>query len=384
MTSAVANQREPALRRKPLEQVASPWFRSRVIRPVDLDADMIAIWQQFCDADPLYRSPFYRPQFTLAVGACREDAEIAVFERGSRIVGFLPFHRVRGRIGKPIGGLINDYHGPIFAPGETVDAKELLQAAHLAAYDFNHLPNGLLRLAEQSLPTGFSPQMDLTGGFENYLASRDASWAKAQREVRRRQRKTEAEIGSLRFVWDDRSDVVFAKLVAMKNAQYARMGLRTKMANGWSGEVLARLRRTDETCFAGVTSALYAGDRLIAAHFGLRTGDMLHWWFPAYDLALHKLGPGISLIQHCAMESPQRGIEMIDFGKGDEPFKLHFANRRVLLHEGSMAVPGSSACAVRRTALTMVDWSRRLPLGRYQNHPGKIAARLLYGVGLPD
>lgn len=355
-----------------------------VLRPSELDADLIALWKQFCTADPLYRSPFYWPQFTMVVAQVRSDARVAVFEQAGSVVGFLPFHLIRGAVGKPIGGQINDYHGPILAPGVTVTSAALLDAARLAAYDYNHLPAAFTALARGSRTAGYSPQIDLAHGFETYVASRDSRWTKAQREVRRRQRKTESEFGPIRFDWHDSSDAVFAQLVAMKNRQYARMGLKMRMASGWAGEVIAQLRHVGEPDLAGVTSALYAGDRLIAAHFGLRTAELLHWWFPAYDLALARLGPGINLVNQCAMAASEVGIRTIDFGRGDEDFKQHFANSHVALREGSLALPGSLAAHLRQGSDELVSVASRLPLGRYSAYPRKAVARLISGVTLPD
>jgi CelD/BcsL family acetyltransferase involved in cellulose biosynthesis len=359
-------------------------LRGRVICPHELDGDQIALWKQFCEAGDIYRSPFYWPQFTLAVASCRSDARVAVLELAGRIVGFLPFHLVQGRVGKPIGAHINDYHGPILAPGVAIGASDLLRAAGLDAYDFNHLPSAIAGLSSSGRGTLSSPQMDLANGYDAYAKARDASWTKAQREIGRRYRKTEAELGPIRFRFHDHSSEVFRQLVTMKNTQYARLDVRMRIDQGWAGEVLERLRQTQEPDFAGVVSTLHAGDRLIAAHFGLRTADLLHWWFPAYELALSRLGPGKNLVNQCAIAAGDQGIRRIDFGKGDEDFKLHFANREVRLREGSLVVPGTLSAMARRGGEAVVAAARRIPLGRYRDYPGKAIARLVSGVGVPD
>lgn len=367
-----------------LPTACSQPLRGRVLCPLELDGDQIALWKQFCEAGDIYRSPFYRPQFTLAVASCRSDARVAVLEFAGRIVGFLPFHLVRGRVGKPIGAHINDYHGPILAPGAAIDAGDLLQAAGLDAYDFNHMPSAIAGLTSSGRGTLSSPQMDLANGYDAYAAARDASWTKAQREIGRRYRKTEAELGPIRFRFHDPSSEVYRQLVTMKNTQYVRLGVRMKMDTGWAGEVLERLRQTQEPDFAGVVSTLHAGDRLIAAHFGLRTADLLHWWFPAYELALSKLGPGKNLVNQCAIRAGEQGIRMIDFGKGEEDFKLHFADCEVALREGSLVVSGSLSAFARKGGEAVVAAARRIPLGRYRDYPGKAIARLVSGVGIPD
>ena len=359
-------------------------MKAKVLPPSQLDRDLLARWSWLCDANPLCQSPFYRPQFTLAVAAARPDARVAVLERGGNVVGFFPFHLTRGDVAKPVGGHINDYHGPILAPGISVAGPALLRAAGLSAYDYNHLPTAFSTLAEGAHTFSYSPRMDLSDGYDAYVARKDSRWTKAQREVRRRQRKTETEIGPLRFAFHDPSEAVHERHVEMKNAQYARMGLRAMLGSGWVGDVLDRLRTVDEPDFAGVMSTLHAGDRLIAAHFGIRAKGVLHWWFPSYDLALYKLGPGINLINQCAMTANEHGVTLIDFGKGDEDFKLHFADHRVDLCEGSICRARSMAATLRQGTQALVGLAERLPLGQYRTVPRRAVARLISGVTLPE
>lgn len=358
--------------------------RGRVLMPADLDADLLALWKQFCEGNPLYGSPFYRPQFTQAVAGTRPDARVAVLERDGVVVGFLPFHLTRGGTGKPIGGHINDYHGPVLGPGIEVPGPELLRAAGISAYDYNHLPAAFTALAADAHTFSISPQMDLSQGYDAYRARKDSRWTKTEREVRRRHRKTECELGPVRFAFHEPSDPVYDQFIAMKNAQYARMGLRIVLGTGWAGQVLDRLRQTQEPDFAGVLSTLHAGDHLIAAHFGLRSANVLHWWFPSYDIAVQKLGPGIALIRQCAMSADTHGVSIIDFGKGAEDYKQYFADHNIRLCEGSICSPGSLAARLRQGTHALVGIAERLPLGRFRTYPRRAAARFISGVSLPE
>lgn len=360
-------------------------MQGRLIHPSDLDADLLNLWKQFCDGNPLCQSPFYRPQFTQAVALSRPDARVAVLETNGDVAGFFPFHLTRSGTGKPIGGHINDYHGPILRPGIDISGHALLQAAGITAYDYNHLPAGFTALAAGARAFSISPQMDLSDGFEAYLSRKGSAWwAKIQREVRRRVRKTESGIGPIRFALHDPSDSAYERHVAMKHEQYARMGLRLELGAGWAGKVLERLRHTQEPDFAGVMSTLHAGDALIAAHFGLRSANLLHWWFPSYDISLSKLGPGISLIHEFMMSMSDHGLSIVDFGKGNEDFKLHFADRHVQLCEGSICHAGTMAATLRHGAHALVGIAERLPLGKFRSYPRRAAARFVSGVTLPE
>jgi CelD/BcsL family acetyltransferase involved in cellulose biosynthesis len=131
-------------------------------------------------------------------------------------------------------------------------------------------------------------------------------------------------------------------------------------------------------------STLHAGDRLIAGHFGLRSANVLHWWFPSYDLSLSRLGPGISLIRESTLSMSDHGLSILDFGRGDEDFKLHFADRHVPLCEGSICHAGSMAATLRQGTQALVGLAERLPLGRFRAYPRRAAARLVSGVNLPE
>ncbi|MGB5078132.1 MAG: cellulose biosynthesis protein CelD, partial [Sphingorhabdus sp.] len=193
-------------------------MKASLVNPQELDADCIQRWEQLRATNAVYDSPFYSPHYALAVGEIRNDAQIAIFEQDRRIVGFLPFHRVRGRIAKPIGGHLNDYHGAILEPGLTLADPGLLQSAGLDAYDFDHLPSlfGIgLQLTQASRT---SPQMDLSKGYDECIAAKGESWKRGQRDMARKLRKMEREIGPLSFQFACKSEDLFDVHVEMRNA----------------------------------------------------------------------------------------------------------------------------------------------------------------------
>jgi CelD/BcsL family acetyltransferase involved in cellulose biosynthesis len=347
-----------------------------------LPSDLVDLWKSFCRADRLYHSPFYWPQFTQAVDHARSDVRIAVYERNGDVVGFLPFHLTRGGAGKPVGGQLNDYQGPILAPGCHLAPHELLEGAGISSYDFNHLPIAMSSLAADATSYSSSPQMDLSEGYDAFVGRKGSNWTKAKREIRRRYRKTEEDVGPIRFNIHDPSDDTFDQHFRLKNALLERAGTRFRVRADWIGAVLDALRHFDEPEFRSRMTTIHAGDRLMAAHFGLMSHDIWHWWFPSYDLEFYKLGPGINLVDQCAMAAPGEGIATIDFGRGDGAFKLLFADRQVALCEGTISRAGSMARIVRQGADRLVGAAERLPLGRYRSYPRRLAARLVSGVAL--
>ncbi len=358
-------------------------MKASFVTPQELDADCIRRWEQLRTTNSIYASPFYSPHFTLAVGRGRRDAQVAIFEQDGRIVGFLPFHRVRNRIAKPIGGHLNDYHGAILEPGLALADSGLLQAAGLDAYDFDHLPLQFGCGLQSADDSQASPQMDLSAGYEDCIAAKGDSWKRGQRDMSRKLRKIEREIGPIHFEFSSESSDVFDIHVEMRNTLYRRMGLRMDYCIGWEGEVLRSLRNAGNPGFSSALSVFYAGSRPIAAHFGIISCGVLHWWFPAYDLAVQRYSPGLQLIDHCARQAAIEGISTIDFGKGEDRYKALFADRNVPMLKGSACRDGSFAARARAGHAAMMSVAERVLPAAINAYSRKSIERLWTGTTVP-
>jgi CelD/BcsL family acetyltransferase involved in cellulose biosynthesis len=86
--------------------------------------------------------------------------------------------------------------------------------------------------------------------------------------------------------------------------------------------------------FAGMLTALWAGDQLVAATMGIRSRSVLHGWVIAYAPEFRKYSPGLMLILKLAQQCESLGIERIDMGRGDEFFKASFASGFTEVHDG--------------------------------------------------
>lgn len=71
---------------------------------------------------------------------------------------------------------------------------------------------------------------------------------------------------------------------------------------------------------------LYAGDRVVAAHFGFMTQHRFLWYKPTFDPNLAPLGPGEVLLKHLIEATVAEQAIEFDFTRGNEAFKLRFAN----------------------------------------------------------
>src|SRR5262245_42784410 len=97
----------------------------------ELSDDLVRVWMGLQQMNPDLASPYFHPEFTNAIGAVRHDVEIAVLESDGKIAAFFPFQRDQGAIGRPVGGIISDYHGIICAQDFRFSPSELLEHARL-------------------------------------------------------------------------------------------------------------------------------------------------------------------------------------------------------------------------------------------------------------
>jgi CelD/BcsL family acetyltransferase involved in cellulose biosynthesis len=133
-------------------------------------------------------------------------------------------------------------------------------------------------------------------------------------------------------------------LIVAKSAQYQRTGVDDLFARRWVRDVAREVMAADGTAMTGVLSVLYAGDRPIAHHLGVRSGSTAHWWLPSYDVSASRYSPGLLLLMDFARHCESVGVVEIDLGPGDEQYK-----RRVMSSERTLDVATIEAPGMRRT-----------------------------------
>jgi CelD/BcsL family acetyltransferase involved in cellulose biosynthesis len=281
----------------------------------------------------------------------RNDVEIAVIESDGKIVGFFPFHR-RNRVARPVGEVISDYQGIICRSDFEFSPTELLKQSRLIAWEFDHLVAGQLSFAAFQRAVEPSPQIDLSRGYEAYVGERKESGSKLIKKVGNLVRRIEREIGAIRFLEDAADGAAFATVIGWKSDQYRRSGKHDLFASGWIHEVIRRILATRVDSFSGTLSLLYAGDRLVAGHVGMRSRRVWHYWFPSYDHEVAAYSPGLILLLKMAEQAPTIGAPLIDLGKGVSPYKERLMNSTTLLASGSIELP--SWRAYRRKLWTLL------------------------------
>lgn len=350
-----------------------------IIRPSEIDATLDAAWRGFQAADRDLQSPFFTPDFCRIVGEIRGDARVAVLHDRGAVSGFFAYHQQRfGRLA-PLAGQISDYHGVVGKAGARPDMRAVLAAAGAQAYDFNHAPKSQAVFAHHAFRETESPYIDLAAGFDAWFADRKAN-NRSFRELGRRTRKLERDHGPVRFIANDTSDETWAQFLDWKRASLAAMGVKFILDAGWARDVVEAIRFTDTPDFAGATSALYAGDDLVAVHFGMRSREALHWWFPSYADSWRKFSPGLILIVETLKHLDSEGRRELDFGRGDQRYKVDFQNGTRPLVEGSLERPLSLVGTPRRIRKGLQSLADMIPAPKVPDFTRRAADRLL-GAG---
>lgn len=363
----------PAKRPSP-RRCSTPGLTVRLARPDELSSEERGVWRRLQQAGPDISSPFFCLDLILTVATVRKDLEVAVMEQGGDVVGFFPFQRGKGNVGRPVLSRLSEFHGVVARQGLAFDAVDLLRQCRLVAWHFDHLVASQEPLQPYHWSRSASPYMDLSQGYEAYAAQRQQSGSSLLTDVARKSRKCARELGPLRFEIQSNEAEVFRSLIQWKSQQHDRTNRFEVLQTPWLTELLEKLRRIETPQFTGLLSALYAGDKLVAVHFGLASAASLHVWFPAFNREYGRYSPGLILLVEMAKATAARGIRRMDFGKGSERYKTEFMTGAVTIAEGSLDMRIVHRmvrlawhrtnrwilASPRRSALALpLEWSRR-------------------------
>ncbi|MDN0193642.1 GNAT family N-acetyltransferase [Streptomyces sp. S.PNR 29] len=348
-----------------------------MLRPEELGEGEREHWRELRAKSGVPRNPFMEPEFTDTVGRVRPQARVAVVYEGGEPAGFLPFERGPLGQGRAIGLGVSDCQGAVLRSGLGLDTRELLRACSLSSFAFDNLE------AEQGLFAPYAAEeyaayvIDVAKGYEAYETVLRAQSPKFLKTTLAKERRLGRQVGDVRFVFDERDPAALRTLMEWKSAQYRRTGRRDRFAQEWITRLVGRLAETRARDCTGTLSVLYAGDRPVAAHFGLRSSTVLACWFPAYDPGFSKYSPGLVLHLRMAEAAAAEGIGLLDMGRGAAEYKDALRTGELPVYEGAATRPGVGAA---------LHWLGREPSRRahsfVRGRPrlAALAARVLKGA----
>ncbi|MBC3920126.1 GNAT family N-acetyltransferase [Undibacterium sp. CY18W] len=319
-----------------------------LIQTSELDPEVLRQWMALRHGNVMYDSPYYHPAFTTIAGNARADARVLLCEENNHLMGVWPFHAETAFRAVSIGGFLSDYQGPVRLPSQHWKMTDVLKTMQCRHFGFNHMPSEFADFKHHAWIESQSHTLDLTGGYETYVQrlseKRDASLMK---KVATNERKLAKKYGELRFEMQSSDLADYQALLKGKSQQFERtVGAAHDIFRlDWVCQMLEEIRLANEPGFAGMLSTLHAGDTLIAAHFGMRSEKVLHYWFPWYDTTYAEFSPGLVILAQCAKHAALLGLTSIDLGRGDQAYKLRFATGANALCEGAISSPALLATA---------------------------------------
>lgn len=227
---------------------------------------------------------------------------------------------------------LTDYHAPV-GPHITEVLAEALSPHRGRMVRFDSLP------LEATPP--IMRALELVGG-ESVLHQHDQTavldlpptfdeWLmgigkKERHEVRRKQRRFEAEFGDLEIVLGD--DDAFSTFCAMHRNSDGEKGLfMTPEMQAYFGDLTANT--------GAVIHQLVCDGRTLATAFGWETEDGYYYYNSAFDPSAAFASPGVVLFTAMIETEIRRGATVFDFLKGDEAYKFrHGAVARPLYTVG--------------------------------------------------
>ncbi|MFA7262513.1 MAG: GNAT family N-acetyltransferase [Caulobacter sp.] len=312
-------------------------LNAKTIHPSLLSREEIAAWKALVVAEPAFASPLLGPDFARAVGAVREDARVAVYRDGDRIVGFLPHHRRPGGMARPLGAPLSDYHGLIAGADSGLTAARALALADLSVYRFTGLidPHGVFAEASVGESVGYAITLDEAP--EAYLERLRAASPKRFKNWRRLDSKLEREVGPVRIEASD-DPAVYEQIMDWKREQLVRTGVADFLRPEWTRRLLGDFAagRGD---LRGLTLALWAGDTLAAGHFGVVQGGWYHPWVASTNPDLGDYSPGQTFLMKAIAAMPGLGLTTYDLGPSHDHYKRHYAAPAQTVGEGTATAP---------------------------------------------
>ena len=341
----------------------------------ELDAGLVERWRALQAGLPEFANPYFSPHFTLAVASVRDDVFVGVLEDGGAVAGFLPFQKGRGRIGRPVGGPFSSYQGVVGAPGLEWTIAELMRGCGLAVLEFTCMLTSQAQFAPHHKVKTESLIMDLAGGYAAYEKKRLEMGGSQLKRTYRNIRKLVREHPDYRFVRHVASADVLRRMIAWKSEQCRRLGTPDIFGNDWSPGLLEYVHATHLPDFGGILSALYVGERMIAAEIDVQSPTVWHRWICAYDLEFARYSPGVVLGVEMAKVAATEGVLQMDIGKEMTFYKESFMTSVVPIAEGYVETP-SLVAGARQARRGLEAWVRRSPFVEIARIPGRWLTKL--------
>lgn len=311
-----------------------------VVRPGELGQLETDLWARFQKSSADLKNPFFSHTFAQIVDKHRANARVAVVEDNGAIQAFLAFDLGAQRIGMPVGDPMNNLQGFI-AERADFDAKRVIRKAGLRGWRYDAAPISQRALATHHYAETLfeAPIIDISDGFEAYLASRSQTF---RGKTGRQSRQLERTVGPMSLEWGATAPEHIRQLVDWKCAKFG--GSRELFAEQAARSILEELAVSQSEDCRGVVTVLRAGDRVVCVAANLAAFGVVSGWFIAHDPAMEKFSPGKLMLLATVEEAVRQGMRELAFGPGRDEYKSRFSNGSHPIAGGAVwVIPGERA-----------------------------------------
>jgi CelD/BcsL family acetyltransferase involved in cellulose biosynthesis len=298
-----------------------------VLRPDELGPSEEKLWREFQELSPGTAFPSLSLPYARAVCRVDESGRVAVVEDGGEIRAFLPYSQEGNRVAATLGGTQTTFDGLVSADA-SVDLKAVIRGAGLRGWRFSRVPAEQRALDpyryEGSHHVASVYFADLSGGYDAYARGLSKSGRDQIASALRRRRALEREMGDISLEWASRDSSHLSALIDWKSAQFESFGnwLRAP-ANLALVRALAAIEGEDCSC---VTSVLHVAAKPISISLNLWRGRILCQYISAFDPEYSRFSPGTLNTLALFEAAAERGVEIIDFGYGNDRWKPRFSS----------------------------------------------------------
>jgi len=309
-------------------------MRIEILHGNRLPADWVARWREILGNSQ--QSPYYSPGFVSMCSQVYPDTYVAsIRDRDSTKSDiFFPFRLKENSIAVPTAEWLSDFDGLIGQKIDQISLEELATKCSFKEWRFRNVPTSQKNFLPFNQQVAQAPWIDLQEGADAYKDALAAGGSKVLRRLRYLRKRLVREVGPLRLIEHTDAESSLDLVLGWKSAQYARNNRPDTFAVPWVRNLIDTILSSKDPSCRGVLSLLMAGSRPIAGHFGMRSSNVLHYWYPAYDIRYSQYSPGLLLLLALIEHVPSVGISKIDFGRGTEPYKCRFMNKVENLAEG--------------------------------------------------
>jgi len=341
-------------------------MRWSTFRLVDLTSSHIERWRELHKQETALRSPFTTYEFCRSVDRVRGQVFVSVLEHRGKSQAFFAFERSSryfpGIARKP-GGHLSDCYGIIGGSRQPLREQELLRAAGLSVFSFDHVP-----VQEQGMPVwrgiiSHGLRVELAD-FDSYIQQLRNKNKKFVKDVERLGHQLVQQYGPVDFRWQTTNQSFeLERLIDRKRSQYLNSGNQDALQPAWTRRLLSELLDAQETDCQAILSTLYCGETWIASNLALVSGDLLHIWFPVYNRQVRRFGPGHILFFNILKSAADRGLRSVDFGGGVASYKKKYDGYEYPLLKGSIRRP--DLLSIGHAVAQSMSWRLRPLFSKY-------------------